>query len=69
MPQELNPEDEPAVPGHVASTDRLGLAPERTYTRTQLLAAIEAERHACSMRCASGHSTLQQRAVLLRPSA
>lgn len=29
--------------------DGLGLVPERTYTRTQLLAAIEAERHACSI--------------------
>ena len=31
------------------SNDLLGLVPERTYTRTQLLAAIEAERHACSI--------------------
>lgn len=31
------------------SNDQLGLVPERTYTRAQLLAAIEAERHACSI--------------------
>lgn len=36
-------------PLEVRLSDQLGLAPERTYTREQLLAAIEAERHACSI--------------------
>jgi len=36
-------------PLEVRLSDQLGLAPERTYTRAQLLAAIEAERHACSI--------------------
>ncbi len=36
-------------PLEVRLSDQLGPAPERTYTRTQLLAAIEAERHACSI--------------------
>ena len=38
-----------ATPGNVRLNDGLGLAPERTYTRAQLLAAIEAERHAGSI--------------------
>ena len=38
-----------ATPGALGSNDQLGLVPERTYTRAQLLAAIEAERHACSI--------------------
>lgn len=36
-------------PLEVRLSDQLGLVPERTYTRAQLLAAIEAERHACSI--------------------
>ncbi|MBK6786292.1 MAG: hypothetical protein IPG77_01200 [Betaproteobacteria bacterium] len=40
-----------AVAGPCGSplTEGLGLVPERTYTRAQLMAAIEAERHACSI--------------------
>lgn len=36
-------------PLEVRLSDQLGLVPERTYTRAQLLTAIEAERHACSI--------------------
>ena len=36
-------------PLEVRLSDQLGLVAERTYTRAQLLAAIEAERHACSI--------------------
>lgn len=36
-------------PLEVRLSDQLGVVAERTYTRAQLLAAIEAERHACSI--------------------
>jgi hypothetical protein len=36
-------------PLEVRLSDQLGPVAERTYTRAQLLAAIEAERHACSI--------------------
>lgn len=45
----MSTDDSSAADRGSGLSDQLGLVPERTYTRAQLLTAIEAERHACSI--------------------